>query len=52
MFVLSPIFVKMMKRKKVARNRFSNFDSPVLLAMLHRLVSSVQLDDHHRCTPT
>ena len=33
-------FVKMMKRKKVARNRSSNFDSSIsiLLAMLHRVV--------------
>ena len=33
-------FVKMMKRKKVARNKSSNFDSsiPILLAVLHRMV--------------
>ena len=33
-------FVKVMKRKKVARNRSSNVDSsiPILLAMLHRMV--------------
>ena len=34
-------FVKMMKKKKVARNTSSNFDSCILflLAMLHRMVS-------------
>ena len=33
-------FVKTMKRKKVARNRFSNVDSSIviLLAALHRMV--------------
>ena len=33
-------FLKMMNRKKVARNRFSHFDSSILtlLAMLHRMV--------------
>ena len=33
-------FVKMMKRKKVARNRFSNVDSSIviLVAALHRMV--------------
>ena len=40
MFVLPHIFVKIMKSKKAARNRFSNFDSsiPILVAMLHRMV--------------
>ena len=33
-------FVKMMKRKRVARNKSSNFDTsiPILLAVLHRMV--------------
>ena len=43
MFVFATNIVKMMKRKKVARNRSSNFDSSILilLAMLHRMVSAL-----------
>ena len=37
LFVLPPIFVKMMKRKKVARNKSSNVDS-LILPVLDRMV--------------
>ena len=39
MFVLPPNSVNLMKRKKAARNKFSNFESIlILIAMLHRVV--------------